>query len=411
MLRHKLIVEKPVPIKLPHNQRSQGYRRALMASQRHAKRYERWAYLHTPSSKLSAAPVADIALEPYEPGYFETVDIEEDAFANSHSYEYGCDAPMVNHVPFGCAPTLPFHSAYNSATQPAGSRQSVARDFIPKNFEQSQRCPEGPEWNKATLSEIGSLHDKHTFKTEPLDISSINPKHILPSKLVFDKRYNPDGSFKKFKVRLCIRGDFWQDSGIPSDTYAATVKSESVRMILAMAAELDLNLQSIDVSTAFLYPDLKPEHKVYMRRPTGLTDAHLPYITELQKALYGLPIASAYFRRHSDQVLRNIGFVPTISDACVYRLTRGTEYIYALVHVDDIGLASSSLELSAEIIRLISLTYEITINEDMSFFLGLNITRDRSARTLYIRQTQYIKDMFDHYGYQFTDDQSFPPTT
>jgi hypothetical protein len=42
--------------------------------------------------------------------------------------------------------------------------------------------------------------------------------------------------------------------------------------------------------------------------------------------------------------------------------------------VDDIGLASSSLELSAEIIRLISLTYEITINEVMSFFLGLNIT-------------------------------------
>ena len=51
-----------------------------------------------------------------------------------------------------------------------------------------------------------------------------------------------------------------------------------------------------------------------MRRPAGLTDTDMPSIIKLRKSLYGLPMASAKFREHSDKSLKDMGFKPTISD-------------------------------------------------------------------------------------------------
>ena len=50
-------------------------------------------------------------------------------------------------------------------------------------------------------------------------------------------------------------------------------------MLLAIAAEEDLCMGSIDVQTAFLYPKLNPEHKIYMRRPVRCTDDDMPLLS------------------------------------------------------------------------------------------------------------------------------------
>jgi len=73
------------------------------------------------------------------------------------------------------------------------------------------------------------------------------------------------------------------------------VKSETLRILLAVVAERDYDYDSLDVKTAFLYHLLHPDDTVWMKRPSGLTDAHMPPIIELNKALYGLPKASQYF--------------------------------------------------------------------------------------------------------------------
>ena len=68
--------------------------------------------------------------------------------------------------------------------------------------------------------------------------------------LVYDKQFNPDGTFKKYKARLVIRGDKQTDI-YNMNNYASTVKSESVRMMLAIAAIEDYEMESVDVRTAF----------------------------------------------------------------------------------------------------------------------------------------------------------------
>ena len=67
---------------------------------------------------------------------------------------------------------------------------------------------------------------------------------------MYTKKYHPDGTFDKYKARLVFRGDKWYDL-YNNKTYAGTVMSESVRLLLATAAAEDLELQSADVSSAF----------------------------------------------------------------------------------------------------------------------------------------------------------------
>ena len=75
--------------------------------------------------------------------------------------------------------------------------------------------------------------------------------------LIYDKQFNPDGSFKKYKCRLAIRGDKWYDI-YNMNTYASTVKSESVRMLLAIAAIENCEIETVDGKTAFLNAPLNP---------------------------------------------------------------------------------------------------------------------------------------------------------
>ena len=100
-------------------------------------------------------------------------------------------------------------------------------------------------------------------------------------------------------------------------------------------------MESVDVATAFLHPSLKPNEIVYMRRPAGFTDEDMPEIVQLDKCIYGLPQAAAYFREHSDNALKNIGFTPTISDPCVYTMIHNGDHAIVCTHVDDFGIAAS----------------------------------------------------------------------
>ena len=63
----------------------------------------------------------------------------------------------------------------------------------------------------------------------------------------------------KYKASLVAKG-FRQVEGLDHDeTYAPTVRFESVRAVVAMAASLGWELDQMDVATAFLYAYLEEE--------------------------------------------------------------------------------------------------------------------------------------------------------
>ena len=294
----------------------------------------------------------------------------------------------------------PAHVAFQAKTRvsrPIDSN-SVSKSWTaPRSMKEALSNAHRQSWIEAKDKECNSFKERQTYITPRIPIADIPKDLIIPSKMVFDIKKHPDGSFDKFKCRIVARGDRWKDV-YRQDTYAGTARTESIKIILAIAAELDLHLESVDVKTAFLYPPLKPDEVIYMRRPAGLTDEDMPEIVQLTHCIYGLPTASAYFRDHSDTVLKSIGFKPTISDPQVYTMHEAGEFVIVSTHVDDFGFASTSKALIDKVKSLLSQTYEISSNPDMSSYLGLNITRNRKLKQIFINQPGYVDDLISTFA-------------
>ena len=54
------------------------------------------------------------------------------------------------------------------------------------------------------------------------NLSTTPKSHLIPSKLIFSIVFNADGSFKKYKCRLALRGVLYHPS-FELDTFAGTL--------------------------------------------------------------------------------------------------------------------------------------------------------------------------------------------
>ena len=73
---------------------------------------------------------------------------------------------------------------------------------------------------------------------------------------------------EKYKARIVAQG-FLQQEGVDyTEIYSPTVRFESIRMMIAATASEGMQLEQMDVTTAFLYADL--EEEVYLEIPEGM---------------------------------------------------------------------------------------------------------------------------------------------
>lgn len=113
--------------------------------------------------------------------------------------------------------------------------------------------------------------------------------NVINSKFVLDWKVDQFGWPTKAKARLVARGDMQREYIDFGELYAPTVTSSSVRMLAALACELDLELCHFDVDQAFIRADLAED--VYLRMLEGCGPLS-GKIVKLSKSLYGLRQAS-----------------------------------------------------------------------------------------------------------------------
>ena len=102
---------------------------------------------------------------------------------------------------------------------------------------------------------------------------------------VYKTKRGKSGEVVKRKARLCFRGDRQKFGVHYQAVFAPTVKYQTLRTVLALAAYYDLEVEQFDVVTAFLY-----DSEVYMVQPDGYVkydDNDIPYVWKLNKAIYG----------------------------------------------------------------------------------------------------------------------------
>lgn len=207
---------------------------------------------------------------------------------------------------------------------------------------------------------------------------------ILDCMWVYTYKLDQNHRLLKCKARLVVRGD--QQKNITSqDTYAATLASRSFRTLAAIAAKSDLELKQYDVTNAFVHATI--DREIYMRMPKGYQKPGT--ILKVKKALYGLRISPLLWQKEFTTTLTHLGFSPVPHEPCCM-IKNG---VIIFFYVDDIILAypRNKTLTASKIVGSLRGKYTLTGGDDLQWFLGVEIVRDRKQRVIQLSQTAYIE--------------------
>ena len=172
---------------------------------------------------------------------------------------------------------------------------------------------------------------------------------------------------------------------------------KSVRIILAIAAYFNYEIWQMEVKTAFLNGNLTED--VYMMQPEGFVDpTNAGKICKLQKSIYGLKQASRQWYLKFDETIRKFGFKENEEDNCIYAKFRSGKFIFLILYVDDILLASSDVGLLLETKKFLSSNFDMKDLGEASFVLGIEIHRDRTKGVLGLSQKAYLEKVLKKYS-------------
>lgn len=273
---------------------------------------------------------------------------------------------------------------------------------IPNNFNEAISSTEATQWAGAIKEELSAHEENKTWSIVP----RTSDMRTIDSKWVFSIKPNEGEKAQRFKARLCARG-FLQREGIDfSETFAPVIRYDSLRVLLAIATEKDLELKQFDVKTAFLYGQLQEE--VFMEIPEGLNTKRVENrVCKLEKSLYGLKQAPRCWNKRFTRFLKEFDFEECEADRCIFVRKSKNDTVYLGLFVDDGLIASENIETLEHILKKLSETFEITIG-DSNFFVGIHIQRKRIEKTLLIHQAAYTKKIIEKFRMQDAKPLSMP---
>ena len=166
-------------------------------------------------------------------------------------------------------------------------------------------------------------------------------RKIITCKWVFKKKegISPTEGIK-YKARVVARGCS-QEKGVDySEIFSPVVRHTSIRVLLAMVAHQDLELEQLDVKTSFLHREL--EEDIYMAHPDGFqVPGKEEYVCHLKKSLYGLKQSPRQWYKRFDTYMIQLEYNRSPYDCCVYhnKATNGS-FIYLVLCVNDMLIAA-----------------------------------------------------------------------
>lgn len=204
--------------------------------------------------------------------------------------------------------------------------------------------------------------------------------HAIGLKWVFKVKCDENGAIVKHKAQLVAKG-YIQQQGIDYDeVYAPVARMESVRMMLAVAAQAKWKVHHMDVKSAFLNGELADE--VYVKQPGFIAAEHEGKALRLRKALYGLRQAPRAWNVKLDTSLSQLGFARCSSDHNIYTRGKGQSRIVVGIYVDDLIITGASVE---EIQAFQGKMYRLFRMSDLgllSYYLGIEVKQTDAGITL-----------------------------
>ena len=180
------------------------------------------------------------------------------------------------------------------------------------------------------------------------------------------------------------------------ETFSPVVRAESIRTIIAHAANNKMLLLQMDIKTAFLNGNLKEE--VFMKQPKDFVvkgQEHL--VCKLKKSIYGLKQSPRCWNKALHDHLCKIGFKQSASDPFIYT-TEGETVILA-VYVDDIILATKDERKLIQVKMAIANKFtvkHIELKCELKYIIGVNI--HYSENGIWIGQRNYTENVLKRFS-------------
>lgn len=187
-----------------------------------------------------------------------------------------------------------------------------------------------PCWRQAMQSEMQAIEENQTWVVSDLPAK----QKAIGLKWIFKVKKDPEGNIVKHKARLVAKG-YAQRHGVDFDeVFAPVARIETVRVLLALAAQGGWEVHHMDVKSAFLNGDLT--ETVYVQQPPGFIVGSGDKVLRLKKALYGLRQAPRAWNAKLDKELLGLGFVKSKLEHAVYRRSNKKSFLLVGVYVDDL---------------------------------------------------------------------------
>ncbi|KAK2067165.1 hypothetical protein P8C59_000924 [Phyllachora maydis] len=259
-------------------------------------------------------------------------------------------------------------------------KRVISKDSTPTTYKQVLKLPRD---------------ERRVFKFLPRSLLPSNRK-LITYRNVLKVKKDAKNRPIKYKSRLVARG-FMQVEGLDyTVTYASTSIPPTWRILLAIGAVLDWEIEQADFIGAFLNSALKEE--IYIEIPEGLLDLaasnkaiyklllkysynpSTPNIIKLSKALYSLKQSPREWQDKLKILLKSLGYLPLISDPGVFYNAKTCYFI--VTYIDDCLFIGPDIGYITDLKKRLNKVYAIEDLGPAAFFLGMQIIRDRPNRRL-----------------------------
>ncbi|CAI4038841.1 hypothetical protein SMKI_06G1900 [Saccharomyces mikatae IFO 1815] len=232
---------------------------------------------------------------------------------------------------------------------------------------------EKEKYIEAYQKEINQLLKMNTWDTDRYyDREDIDPKRVINSMFIFNKKR--DGTHK---ARFVARGDVQHPDTYDSGMQSNTVHHYALMTSLSLALDNDYFITQLDISSAYLYADIKEE--LYIRPPPHLRMNNK--LIRLRKSLYGLKQSGAnWYETIKSYLIQQCDMKEVRGWSCVFKNSQLTICLF----VDDMILFSKDLNANKKVIEKLKRQYDTKIinlgedNDEIQYdILGLEIKYKR----------------------------------
>ena len=176
-----------------------------------------------------------------------------------------------------------------------------------------------------------------------------------------------------------------------NETFAPVAHMETIRTVLAVAAQMELQVFQLDVKAAFLSGEL--EEEVYVKQPPSYVHkGKEDKVYHLKKALYELKQALRAQTSKLDSYFQQNGFQRSPSEPLLYVKKKGIkDFLLVCLYVDNLIYVGKNPEMVAKFKEAIMKEYEMTNLGPMKYFLGIQVRQCKGE--IFISQEKYFEDL------------------